>query len=126
MQPYDVNIETMTKENDLFRVVLFTGHHSQVVVMSLQPGEEIGEEVHDVDQLLSFVEGTGEAVLEGKVLPVGPSRMVCVPAGTHHNVCNTGAAPMKLFTIYAPPEHPVGTVHRTKDEALRMEAQGAR
>ena len=86
--------------------------------MTIPAGGEIGEEVHDdVDQVLLFVEGTGEAVLDGESSPVGPSQLVLVRAGTRHNFVNTGTAPMRLVTVYAPPEHEPGTVHQTKAEA---------
>jgi mannose-6-phosphate isomerase-like protein (cupin superfamily) len=115
---FDADIVSAARENTHFRQVLVTGPLSQVVVMSIEPGSEIGEEVHDdVDQTLVFVEGDGEAVLEGATSPVGPDRLVFVPAGTRHNFRNTGSGPLKLYTIYAPPEHPDGTLHRTKAEA---------
>jgi mannose-6-phosphate isomerase-like protein (cupin superfamily) len=115
---FNGDIVASTRQNTDFRRVVVTGPLSQVVLMSVEPGSEIGEEVHDdVDQTLVFVEGTGEAVLEGETSAVGPDRLVFVPAGTRHNFRNTGPAPLKLYTIYAPPEHPDGTVHRTKAEA---------
>jgi mannose-6-phosphate isomerase-like protein (cupin superfamily) len=105
-------------ENTSFRRVVETGKHSQVVLMSIPPGGEIGEETHDhVDQVLIFVAGGGEAVLEGERSPVGPGRLVFVPAGTKHNFVNSGTADLKLYTVYAPPEHAPGTVHETKAEA---------
>ncbi|MBA3551534.1 MAG: cupin domain-containing protein [Actinobacteria bacterium] len=92
--------------------------------MTIPPGGEIGEEVHpETDQILLFVEGKGEAVLEGAVGPVGPDRLVVVPAGTRHNFRNTGEGPMRLVTIYAPPEHPAGTIHATKAEADAAEGR---
>jgi mannose-6-phosphate isomerase-like protein (cupin superfamily) len=105
------------RRNDFFRRTVVTGEHAQVVVMTIQPGEEIGEETHEGDQILFFVEGTGEAVLDGESSPVSPNDMVFVPAGTLHNFVNTGPEPLRLVTTYAPPEHPDGTVHRTKAEA---------
>ncbi len=105
------------------REVLSTGPHAQVVVMSIPPGGEIGEEVHgDVDQVLAFVEGEGVAVLYGEESPVGPDRLVQVPAGTRHNVINRGSGDLRLYTIYAPPEHAPGTIHKTKAEADAAEA----
>jgi mannose-6-phosphate isomerase-like protein (cupin superfamily) len=104
--------------NSSFRRVVETGEHSQVVLMSIPPAGEIGEETHDhVDQVLVFVTGTGEAILEGDRSPVGPGRLVFVPAGTKHNFVNSGDEDLKLYTVYAPPEHAPGTVHDTKAEA---------
>ncbi|HET8776933.1 MAG TPA: cupin domain-containing protein [Candidatus Limnocylindria bacterium] len=95
-----------------------TGEHEQVVVMTIQPGDEIGEEVHaDSDQVLVFVEGSGEARLDDVSTAVGPKNLVFVRAGTKHNFLNTGDVPLRLVTIYAPPEHAPGTVHETKAEA---------
>ncbi|MFH1192998.1 MAG: cupin domain-containing protein [Candidatus Jorgensenbacteria bacterium] len=111
------DIIRLAKENSYFRQVLATGAHSQVVVMSIPPGGDIGEEVHDVDQILVFVAGRGEAVLNGERKPVVENNLVFVPAGTTHNFVNTGSADWKLFTVYAPPEHAPGTVHKTKAEA---------
>ena len=105
------------RRNEYFRQVLATGAHAQLVVMTIQPGEEIGEETHEGDQILLFVEGEGEAILGGESSPVGPGDYVFVPAGTLHNFVNTGPEPLRLLTAYAPPEHPDGTVHRTKAEA---------
>lgn len=112
------SIEEAARGNDAFRRVLFTGPNAQLVVMSIPPGGEIGEETHDdVDQVLAFAAGSGEAVLDRETIPVGPGDLVFVPAGTRHNFRNTGAEDLKLSTVYAPPEHPDGTVHRTKAEA---------
>lgn len=115
------NYVEAAKQNEYFRQTLVTGEHSQVVVMTLQVGEDIGEETHDGDQILFFVEGEGEAVLEGKPSPVRPNDMVFVPAGTLHNFVNTGNDELRLVTTYAPPEHPDGTVHKTKAEAEAAE-----
>lgn len=115
------NFVEEARRNDDFRRTLETGEHAQVVVMTIQPGEEIGEETHEGDQLLLFVEGIGEAVLERRSSPVGPDDMVFVPAGTLHNFVNTGAEPLRLVTVYAPPEHPDGTVHATRAEAEAAE-----
>ena len=104
--------------------MLFTTERSQLVLMSVGAGEEIGEEVHEgIDQVLAFVEGTGEAVIEGKRTPVGAGSVVVVPAGTRHNFITTGTAPLKLYTVYTPPEHPDGTVHRSKAEADEYERE---
>jgi len=112
------DIVARAKENEAFRRELITGEHSQIVLMTIPPGEEIGEEVHEgEDQTLVFVEGEGEAVLEGEVSPVHSQSLVFVPAGTRHNFRNTGSGPLRLYTVYAPPEHAPGTVHETKAEA---------
>jgi mannose-6-phosphate isomerase-like protein (cupin superfamily) len=111
------NFVERARQNDYFRQTVVTGEHAQVVVMTIQPGEEIGEETHGGDQILFFVDGSGEAVLDGQSSPVSPNDMVFVPAGTLHNFVNTGSEPLRLVTTYAPPEHPDGTVHRTKAEA---------
>lgn len=118
------DIVARTMDNDAFRREVVTGDLSQVVVMTIPPGGEIGEEIHDgVDQVLVFVEGTGEAVVAGDTSPVGPNSMAFVPAGTRHNFRNTGSGPLRLFTVYAPPEHPAGTVHQTKSDADAAEEQ---
>jgi mannose-6-phosphate isomerase-like protein (cupin superfamily) len=111
------SFEEIARGNDFFRQTLETGEHAQLVAMTLQPGEEIGEETHEGDQILFFVEGEGEAILEGQASPVGEGDYTFVPAGTLHNFVNTGGGPLRLLTTYAPPEHPDGTVHRTKAEA---------
>lgn len=115
------NYVELARRNEAFRRTIVTGEHSQVVVMAVQPGEEIGEETHDGDQILLFVEGEGRAVLEGVEEPVRAGDLVFVPAGTLHNFVNAGPEPLRLVTIYAPPEHPDGTVHETKDEAEAAE-----
>ena len=120
---FDLDIAEQAQRNTFFRQVLSTGQHSQVVVMCIPPGGEIGHEVHKtVDQVLIFVEGVGEAILDGERGPVLPGRLVFVPAGTDHNFINTGSVDMRLYTIYAPPEHAPGTVHRTKADADEAEA----
>jgi mannose-6-phosphate isomerase-like protein (cupin superfamily) len=117
-----IDVMRLAREGDDFRRELATGPHSQVVVMTLQPGEEIGEEVHeDADQVLLFVEGEGEAVLEGERHPVRAEQLVLVAGGTRHNFVNTGDGPLRLVSVYTPPEHPEGTVHRTKAEANAAE-----
>ena len=115
---FNEDIVKRAKANTYFRAVLATGPHSQIVVMSIPPGGEIGEETHDdVDQTLVFVEGEGQAILDGKNSIVSTNRLVHVPAGTRHNFVNTGKSDLRLYTIYAPPEHKPGTVHKTKAEA---------
>jgi mannose-6-phosphate isomerase-like protein (cupin superfamily) len=115
---FNEDIVGMAKRNRWFRAVVATGPHSQVVVMSIPPGGEIGEEVHEgVDQVLVFVAGDGDAVMDGTRSAVGPDRLVLVPAGARHNVVNTGSSDLRLYTIYAPPQHSAGKVHSTKAEA---------
>jgi mannose-6-phosphate isomerase-like protein (cupin superfamily) len=113
-----IDIEALTRANDDFRREVATAEHSQVVLMTIPPGEEIGEEVHGgIDQLLVFVEGEAEAIVAGESSAVGAGEAVVVPGGTRHNFRNTGDSSLRLWTVYAPPEHPPGTVHRTKAEA---------
>ena len=111
-------IATVAEQSADFRRVLWTGEHTQLVIMTIPPGGEIGEEVHEEnDQLLVFVDGEAEAVLDGRSSTVGPNDLVLVPAGTRHNFINTGDGPLRLVTVYAPPEHAPGTVHQTRAEA---------
>jgi mannose-6-phosphate isomerase-like protein (cupin superfamily) len=113
-----VDILRAARSNDAFRREVLTGQHEQVVVMTIPPGGEIGEEVHpETDQLLVFVDGRGEADIAGETSAIAPNDLVFVHAGTRHNFRNTGDGPLRLITIYAPPEHPPGTVHETKAEA---------
>ena len=118
------DIEEKTLANTFFRQVLFTGKYAQLVVMSLKPGEEIGMEVHEtVDQFFRFEEGIGKVVMNGEEALVKNGMAVIVPAGTQHNVINTSAdKELKLYTIYSPPNHPDGTIHKTKAEAIASEA----
>ncbi len=118
MQGYVVNIEQATKENGNFRKVLYTATKSQLVVMSLNPGEEIGMEVHDLDQFIRFEEGKGKVVLDGVEHDVEDDWAVVIPAGCNHNVTNTGDEVMKLYTIYSPPEHRMDVVHATRADAM--------
>jgi mannose-6-phosphate isomerase-like protein (cupin superfamily) len=119
MKGYIVNIEEKTQTNDYFRQVLFTTDKSQLVVMALQPGEEIGMEVHpEHDQFIRFEKGSGKMIMDGKESVVSDGFAVVIPAGTEHNVINTSSEVMKLYTIYTPPEHQDGTVHKTKQEAI--------
>jgi mannose-6-phosphate isomerase-like protein (cupin superfamily) len=113
-----VDIVAAARSNEAFRREVLTGDHEQVVVMTIPPGAEIGEEVHpDTDQVLVFVDGRGVAILDGQRTEVEQNDLVFVRAGTRHNFLSTGDAPLRLITIYAPPEHPPGTVHQTKAEA---------
>jgi mannose-6-phosphate isomerase-like protein (cupin superfamily) len=118
MTGYVTNIEKDTLANDDYRRVLFTGRHMQLVLMTLQPGEEIGRETHEGhDQFIRIESGTGSVVLGGEQHRLGDGSAVVIPAGVEHNVINTSAAePLRLYTLYSPPEHPDGTVHRTKRE----------
>ncbi len=124
MTGYIGSIEKATLRNGFFRQVLFTGKHSQLVVMCLQPNEEIGNEVHpDIDQFFRIEEGNAKFVMNGKEDLAGDGDAVVVPAGTYHNVINTSSTkPLRLYTIYSPPNHPDGTVHKTKAEAEAAEA----
>jgi len=121
---YVTDIEEKTLQNTYFREVLFTAPHHQLVVMSLLPGEEIGLETHhDIDQFLRIEAGEGKAYLNGEEHALKDGSAVVVPAGTEHNVVNTSATePLKLYTLYSPPEHPDGTIHKTKADALADEA----
>ena len=121
--PYTGDIIERTKRNAWFREVVATGPHSQVVVMSIPPTGEIGLETHtELDQVLVVVEGGGSVTLDGDVRVIGPGTLIQVPAGTLHNVVNTGASDLRLYTVYAPPAHAPGTIHRTKAEADADEA----
>lgn len=118
MKGYVSNIERETKENENFRKVLYTAKNSQLVLMSLMPGEEIGEETHQLDQFIRIEEGNGVAVLNDVEYAVEDDYAVVIPAGVKHNVRNTGDERMKLYTIYSPPEHKDGVVHQTKADAM--------
>lgn len=104
-------------ENENFRQVVATNKSSQVVLMSLLPGEEIGDEVHDLDQIICIIKGNGKAVLDGVETEIAAGDVVNVAEGAKHNIINGTGEAMKLITIYAPPEHPDGTIHKTKAEA---------
>jgi mannose-6-phosphate isomerase-like protein (cupin superfamily) len=123
MAGYVTNIEKKSLENDYFREVLFTGPHSQLVVMSIAPGEDIGMETHDdVDQFIRIEAGTGRAILNGKEYPLEDGSAVVIPAGTEHDIVNgSGSQPLKLYTIYSPANHPPGTIHKDKAEASEKE-----
>lgn len=119
---YKANIEELTRANTYFRQVLYTGLHAQLVLMTLKPGEEIGMEVHpQVDQFFRFETGKGRVTIAGVDYDVADGDVAIVPAGNMHNVVNTGAEDLKLYTIYSPPNHPDGTVHKTKAEAAAAE-----
>jgi mannose-6-phosphate isomerase-like protein (cupin superfamily) len=117
MSGFVQDIESLAVKNDEFRRVVYTAKHCQLVVMALKPKEEIGAEVHKLDQFFRVEEGTGEAVLGGVRTAIRPGFAVLVPAGTNHNIINTGSVPMKLYTLYSPPNHRDGVVHHTRAEA---------
>ena len=118
------NIEEKTEQNNFFRQVLYTGKHTQLVVMSLLPGEEIGMEVHpQVDQFFRIEEGQAKVIIDGEEHEVYEGFAIIVPAGSQHNLINTGSSPLKLYTLYSPPNHPEGTVHRTRAEAMAAEKE---
>lgn len=122
MNIYKDNIETATLTNSNFRKVLWTGQHCQLVVMSLKAGEEIGAEVHDhVDQFFRVEQGQAKFVIDGQEYILNEDEVTIVPAGAHHNVINTGAGDLKLYTIYSPANHPEGTIHATKADAEAAE-----
>ena len=119
MKGYTINIEEKAIANNYFREVLYTDTHVQLVVMSLLPNEDIGEEVHQLDQFIRVEKGEGKAVLDGVEHAIADGSAVIVPQGTRHNIINTSAtAPMKLYTLYAPPDHKDGLIHKTKADAL--------
>ena len=118
------NIEEKTEQNNFFRQVLYTGKHTQLVVMSLLPGEEIGMEIHpQVDQFFRIEEGRAKVVIDGEEHEVDEGFAIIVPAGSQHNLINTGSNPLKLYTLYSPPNHPDGTIHRTRAEAMVAEEE---
>lgn len=119
---YQTQIFEAARANTDFRRVLFTTDKSQLVLMSVNPGEDIGLETHHLDQVLVFVSGDGRTLINGREGRLGPGDVFVIPAGTEHNFINTGKEPLKLFTVYAPPEHPAGTVHRTRADAEAAEA----
>lgn len=123
---YHVDVAAAARDNDAFRRVLHTTDRVQLVLMTLRPGEEIGAEVHEHnDQVLTFVEGTVRADVGGQTEQAGPGEVVVVPAGTEHNFVNVGDGPVRLYTLYSPPEHAPDTVHDTKAEADAAEREGS-
>lgn len=118
MNHYHSNIEKQTLDNTNFRKILFTGRHCQLVVMNLQSGEEIGTEVHpNVDQFFRIEQGQAKFVIDGQEFQATADEAVVIPAGSEHNVINTGSDQLKLYTLYSPPNHPAETIHATKAEA---------
>jgi mannose-6-phosphate isomerase-like protein (cupin superfamily) len=118
MKGYHDDIEAATEENENFRRVLYTGHNIQLVLMSIPPGCEIGAEVHeDRDQFFRFEAGEGEVMVDDNTYEVAADDAVIVPQGARHNVRNTGSEPLKMYTIYGPPEHVDGKIHETREDA---------
>ena len=117
MKGFVQDIESLTVENAAFRRVLYTATHCQLVLMALKPKEEIGAEVHELDQFFRVEEGAGVAILDGVSTPIRAGFAVIVPAGTKHNIINTGSGPLRLYTLYSPPNHRDGIVHHTRAEA---------
>lgn len=118
MKGYVIDIEKATTENSCFRKVLYTAKNSQLVVMSLKPGEDIGKEVHHLDQFIRVEKGKGKAILDNVEHRIEDDFAIVIPAGTEHNIINTGDSELKLYTVYSPPNHREGVVHETKAEAL--------
>ncbi|HAS84607.1 MAG TPA: cupin domain-containing protein [Candidatus Yonathbacteria bacterium] len=116
MKGYISNIEKATLENTDYRRVLYTAKNSQLVLMSIAPGDEIGEETHHLDQFLRFESGEGKVILDGVEHDVSNGFAVVIPQGTKHNVINTGSTHLKLYSVYSPAEHKDGTVHKTKSD----------
>jgi mannose-6-phosphate isomerase-like protein (cupin superfamily) len=125
MKGFIANIEELTEKNADFRRVLYTGKNLQLVLMAIQPGGEIGEEVHnDRDQFFRVEKGKGQVEIDGNRTKIKSDDAVVVPAGARHNIMNTGDKPLQLYTLYAPPEHRDGTVHVTKAEAVEEHFDG--
>ena len=123
--PVHYTIATEAERSPDFRRVLWTGEHTQLVIMTIPPGGEIGEETHeDTDQILTFLSGTGRAIVGGQEQDVAQGDLVAVPAGTRHNFLNSGENPLILYTVYGPPEHADQAVHRTREEADEAEESG--
>ncbi len=116
MNYYNNACAQLALDNTNFRKVLFTTKNTQLVLMSIPTGDDIPQEVHDVDQILIIVQGQGEAILDGDQSPFKKDSVLIIPAGTEHFIKNTGTETLKLYTFYAPPEHAPDTIHRTKDE----------
>jgi len=119
MNGYVIDLEKATAENNKFRQVLYTAENSQLVLMSLEPNQDSGEEVHELDQFIRVEKGEGKAVLDGVEHVLGDGYAVIIPAGTKHNIINgSDTNQMKLYTLYSPPEHRDGVIHETKEEAV--------
>ncbi len=124
MKGYVTNIEEETLNNEDYRRVLYTAKNSQLVLMNIKPGDEIGEEVHELDQFLRFEEGEGKAILDGVEHEVKDGTAVVVPAGMKHNFINTGDTDLKLYTVYSPPEHKDGVIEKTKADEYEEHFDG--
>jgi len=124
MKGYILNIEKETLANTDYRRVLYTAKNSQLVLMSIEPGDEIGMEVHHLDQFIRIEAGTGKAILDGVEHDLGADFAVVVPAGTNHNIINTGTNVMKLYTVYSPAAHKYGIVEKTKADEIEEEFDG--
>ncbi|MCJ7659432.1 MAG: cupin domain-containing protein [Anaerolineales bacterium] len=123
MKGFVQNIEEIAVKNENFRQVLYTAKNTQLVVMSLKPNEEIGMELHHLDQFFRVEEGDGVAILDGVHTVIAPGFAVLVPAGTQHNIINTGSGDLKLYTLYSPPNHKDGTIHHTRADAEAAEEE---
>ena len=123
--PFSADVERLAEQNDDFRRVLHTGPNVQLVLMSLRTGEEIGRETHDVEQCFFVIDGDGRVEADGRTTPLSDGDVACVPGGTAHNVVNAGDEPLKLLTLYSPPEHAPNTVHHTRADAQRAEEREA-
>ncbi len=121
MQGFIGNIEKLTLENTNFRKVLYTAHNSQLVLMSIAVNDDIGEEIHQLDQFIRIESGRGKVILDGIEHEIEDDTAIVIPAGTKHNVINTGVSDLKLYTIYSPPEHKDGEIHQTKSDSLADE-----
>jgi len=124
MKGFITDIEKATKENTDYRRVLYTAKNSQLVLMALLPGEEIGEETHELDQFIRIEAGEGKIVLGGATHAIKADDAIMIPEGTPHNVINSGKVPLKLYTVYAPPEHKDALVHKTKTEETEEHFDG--
>ncbi len=121
---YSDNIEKLTLENEDYRRVVYTAVHCQLVLMSLRPGEEIGEEIHEGDQFFRFERGQGKVIIDGNEYAISDGSAIIVPAGSKHNVINNSASPLKLYTIYTPPHHRDQTIHKTKADEVEEHFDG--
>ena len=124
MKGYITNIEKLTLKNTDYRRVLYTAKNSQLVVMNLQPGEEIGEEIHQLDQFIRIEQGSANAILDGVDHEIKDDFVVVIPAGARHNIINTGDIELKLYTVYSPPEHKDGVVHSRKENEAEEHFDG--
>ncbi len=116
MHYFSDNVAQLAQENTAFRKVLYTTKHTQLTLMAIKAGQEIPKETHEVDQVFIIVDGTAEALVKDSKVNLITNSVLVVPAGTEHTITNTGSTPLKLYTIYAPPEHPHGTIHQTKED----------